>query len=252
MLNQLDSEDFIYATPKGHLFSGHPTGKQVIEIMKKKTDKVLISFSGGKDALCAWLAIKDHFEVVPFYLYTIPNLGFVERTLKYYEEFFGVRIRRYPSPSLEQKLSNLVFMPPERCWKVEGVGFVSGDYDDIRKMAAEDAGMDPDETWYVSGVRASDSLNRRASFRIHGPFTHSKKVFYPVWDVRKSGLLKMLKLSGVKMPIDYWLFGKSFDGIDFRFLYPIKKYFPDDYAKIIDLFPLAELELKRYEFYGQK
>ena len=51
----------------------------------------------------------------------------------------------------------------------------------------------------------------------------------------------------VKLPIDYEMFGKSFDGLDYRFLKPIKERFPEDYAKIKEFFPLIDLEILRYD-----
>ena len=53
---------------------------------------------------------------------------------------------------------------------------------------------------------------------------------------------------GIKLPIDYQHFGRSFDGIDYRFLHLIKEHFPTDYQKIIDLFPLAELEILKMKY----
>jgi hypothetical protein len=50
-----------------------------------------------------------------------------------------------------------------------------------------------------------------------------------------------------KLPIDYHLFGRSFDGMDYRFLKPIKDNFPKDFEKILEWFPLADLEIFRAE-----
>jgi len=251
MLEQLSAEDFIYATPKGHTFKHQPTSSEVIKTIKRQSDKVLLSFSTGKDSIIAWLAIRDHFEVHPFYLYVIPDLEFIDDTLAYYEKFFNAKIPRYPNVTAISMLNSELFQPPHRRSIISSMGLPESTFDEIRQEACEDFKI-PLDTWYASGVRASDSLNRRASFRVHGPFTNTKKCFYPVWDVRKCGLAKMIELSRVKLPIDYWLFGKSFDGLDFRFLYPIKKYFPRDYQKILELYPLAELEIWRYEKYGKK
>ena len=41
------------------------------------------------------------------------------------------------------------------------------------------------------------------------------------------------------LPVDYEMFGRSFDGIDYRFISPIKERFPDDYARILEWFPMA-------------
>jgi len=43
-----------------------------------------------------------------------------------------------------------------------------------------------------------------------------------------------------------------FDGIDYRFMKPIKDHFPRDYQRIIEWFPLAELEIKRREFAARR
>jgi hypothetical protein len=41
------------------------------------------------------------------------------------------------------------------------------------------------------------------------------------------------------------MFGRSFDGIDYRFLEPISRLYPEDYQRILQDFPLADLELFR-------
>jgi hypothetical protein len=43
------------------------------------------------------------------------------------------------------------------------------------------------------------------------------------------------------------MFGRSFDGLDLRFLVPLKKHRPKDYAKVLEWFPLADLEVFRWE-----
>lgn len=47
------------------------------------------------------------------------------------------------------------------------------------------------------------------------------------------------------VPPDYQWFQRSFDGLDVRFLAKIRKHAPGDYARILEWFPLAELELHR-------
>lgn len=59
----------------------------------------LISFSCGKDSLAAWLWLRERgIQLVPYYLYWVPGLSFVEEALAYYEEFFGTHIIRLPHP----------------------------------------------------------------------------------------------------------------------------------------------------------
>ena len=79
------------------------------------------------------------------------------------------------------------------------------------------------------------------------PISWRKLSFYPVWDYTKAGLVDILTRARIKVPRDYAVFGRSFDGLDYRFLAPMKKHFPADYRRVLEWFPLAELELFRFE-----
>ena len=103
----------------------------------------------------------------------------------------------------------------------------------------------PECVYTATGVRMADSPMRRIAMKTHGAINHNAKRFYPVFDWVKADLLREFDASGVRLPVDYKLFGRTFDGIDYRFLKPIKENFPRDYEKIITWFPLAELELFR-------
>jgi tRNA(Ile)-lysidine synthase TilS/MesJ len=51
---------------------------QVRAEIKVISQKVLLAFSCGKDSLATWLQLRDDgFEVVPYFCYLIPDLGFV-------------------------------------------------------------------------------------------------------------------------------------------------------------------------------
>ncbi len=82
------------------LLARWPSGRALAEQIRAKTGTVILSFSAGKDSLAAWLLLRElGFDVVPVYKWLVPGLLFVERSLAYYESFFGTRIRRYPHPS---------------------------------------------------------------------------------------------------------------------------------------------------------
>ena len=108
-----------------------------------------------------------------------------------------------------------------------------------------DHGLPPD-TPIAVGTRACDSAQRYATFKKHGPRRGDK--FFPVWDWNKAKLVAELKAAGAKLPAEYRVFGRSWDGLDFRFLHGVRKHWPEDYRRILEWFPLAELEIKRHEF----
>lgn len=224
------------------------SGFDTIRTMRERSDKCLLAFSCGKDSIGAWLALRQEgMSVTPFYMYLIPELEFVESSLQYYESFFGQKILRLPHPSLYRMINNMVFTPPERCRIIEASSFPQFDYQDLMRGLREWLDID-DDTMTATGVRCADSINRRRHFVKHGSVNWSRKTFYPVWDLRIDGLLGLMRHYKVKVPIDYKIFGRSFDGIDYRFLAPIKQHFPNDFARILEYFPLAELELKRAEY----
>jgi hypothetical protein len=78
------------------------SGEELCKYISEATDgKTLLSFSGGKDSIGAWLQLRRYFpEITPVFMYLIPGLSFVEESLSYFEDYFGTRIIRMPHPSL--------------------------------------------------------------------------------------------------------------------------------------------------------
>ena len=234
--------------PVNFLPDGKPLpGEGVIDLVRQETDTILMSFSCGKDSIAAWLAIRDKFpNIVPFYMQLIPDLEFVDESLAYYEKVFGCKILKLIHPSLYRMLNYAVWQPPDRLRFLDAANIPMFDYDMLNEMIIEDQGL-PDHTFVCAGVRAADSPNRRSAINQYGAINWKRRYFYPVWDMVKDELISLISSSGIKLPVDYRLFGRSFDGIDYRFLKPLKDNFPIDYQRILEWFPLAELELMRYE-----
>ena len=230
------------------VFPGIATSEQVMEKIAEVSDTAVLSFSAGKDSIAAWIAMKPYFKkIVPYFLYFVPGLEFVDNNIRYYEDFFETKIYQMPHVSFFRMMNNRTFQPPERWPIIESFQLGDPEYTEIRDLVCSTAKI-PLRTFDAKGVRAADSIMRRSNFKMRGGINWNQKSFFPVWDWRKQELVDRIKGSGVKMPVDYELFGRSFDGIDFRFLYPIKQHFPDDYQRILEWFPLAELEIKRYEY----
>lgn len=222
--------------------------EELNEYLSTRHDTVLLAFSLGKESICSWLTLCKYFKkIIPYYLYTVPDLEFINKSVSYYEAFFNTRIIQLPHPSLFRMLNNLVFQPPQHCSIVEQMYLPRIDYEDIRKRLIIDYKLDK-EIYIAQGVRRDDSLQRRIVIKRYGVLNDKRHIFYPIFDWNKQRLVECLKENKIKLPIDYQLFGRSFDGIDYRFLKPIHDFFPADYRRIIELFPLAELELKRREW----
>lgn len=227
----------------------YETGEELCEKMAAECDTAILAFSTGKDSIGAWLQMRKYFRnIVPYYCYTVPKLGFVEDSLKYYEDFFGCHIYRLPHRSFYRFLRGMVFQSPPHVTKIEALDLPGEEYDDhmvgeiIRSMAKL-----PEACYAGTGVRMADSPMRRIGIKTHGAINHNDKRFYPVYDWNKERLLNEIDAAGVKLPVDYELFGRTFDGLDYRFLKPISERFPEDYEKILTWFPFADMEIYRRE-----
>ncbi|MES1977295.1 MAG: phosphoadenosine phosphosulfate reductase [Pseudomonadota bacterium] len=225
----------------------------VCELVKEACghDKALLSFSCGKDSWAAWLSARDHFDFTPYYLYLVPGLEFVEDYLVYAEKVLGKRIVRLPHPSFYRLLNNAIFQAPERLRTIYAADLGNPDYDDLREAVIEDCQL-PDNTWVADGVRAADSPMRRASLMKSRGVSPGKRYFHPCWDWNKATLIEQLQHANIKLPVDYTIFGRSFDGIDLRFLIKLREHFPRDYATVLEWFPLADMEIARYDFCQRK
>ena len=223
------------------------SGIETIKEVAKRQNKSLLAFSCGKDAVATWLAIREHFdEIVPYYLYLVPDLEFVNESIDYYERYFGTKIVQLPHPSVHRMLNNFVFQPPQNCKVIEQAGLPDFDYLDIQAVMCERYNL-PKKTLVADGVRAADSPMRRVAINTHGSISYKQLKYHPIWDWKKADLVECFKKHNVKLAVDYKIFGRSFDGIDLRFLYLIREHFPSDYQKILNLYPLADLEVFRWE-----
>ena len=122
-------------------------------------------------------------------------------------------------------------------------------YAQLWSLIKDDLGL-PQDTWVADGVRAADSIVRRASFVRHGVIKPSSHKVSPIADWLKGEVMECIERRGVELPVDYGLFGRSFDGLDYRFVKPLRDKRPDDYARLLEIYPLVELDIRRHEHYG--
>lgn len=204
---------------------------------------VLLAFSRGKDSIAAWLALREAgVHVHAFHMYTVPGLTFVEESSRYFEEVFGQPILQILHPVFYEWLVDEVFQPPERRGVIEAAQLPVYDYEFCYQVAKEHFGLDED-TLVVDGVRACDSPIRRVAIKSHGPLTSTK--FHAIWDWQVADVRRCIQESGVKLPVDYELFGRSWDGIDVRFIGPLRERFPADYETVKFWFPLVDIQFLR-------
>lgn len=225
-----------------------PSEEIIRQVRAEYGPRIMLGFSRGKDSLAAWLVMRKYFdEIIPFHLFTIPKLPIVEESLEYYERKMECKIWRMPQPGFYMWLRNLTFQTPPRAAVLSAANLPTFDYREVVNLVAGAVGIEPEKIMTATGVRSADSPRRRQIITKCGAIDRSQPKFYPVWDWSTDQCIDIIKKSGIKLPVDYFLFGRTIDGLDYRVLAPLKKHRPQDYAKILEWFPLAEMEIWRFE-----
>lgn len=225
------------------------TDQETMERIAQETDTILLAFSRGKESIASWLRLRESGlfkRIVPYYMWIVPNLPFIDESLAYYERAFDTPIIRVPHFQFTKMLREMVWQPAERLLTIEAMNLPRLNYDKVQHMAARAAGL-PEDTWTAHGLRMADSVWRHTSIKKSGAINWKRHVFTPIAHMTKDELISTIAASGIKLPVDYRWFGCSFDAIDYKFSGPLRKHRPDDYAIIREWFPLIDLEIARYE-----
>lgn len=236
--------------------NGWKTDVGLLRQIKAESPRLFVAFSCGKDSIASLLHILDSGvytmdEMRLYYMYLVPGLEFIEEGLKYFEDYFKCKIERIPHPSLLRMLKNMVFCAPQQWEIIQSFALRNRGYADfVDALRCRDKAYR--NAFVASGVRACDSPLRRIAIKKYGPINRTEKKFFPIWDKNIAFVRDIMSRHGAKLPVDYEMFGRSFDGIDYRFLAPIKQRFPKDYERIEALFPMAGAELFRYEEIGRE
>lgn len=206
------------------------------------TDSVLVGFSGGKDSTaCLDLCFRYFKNVQPFFMYIVPDLEFQERTLRYYEKRYHTEIIRVPHFMLAEFMRYGSFRWPD--FDVPIVNTV-----ELYNYLREKTGI----YWICAGERIADSIIRRAMIKNSSSIDTKRGRFYPLayWNVAQ--VRSYNKQRKLPLSLENKVLGYSFRSLQSGDLMDIKKYFPEDYEKIKDMFPLIDASLKYGEFYGKK
>lgn len=212
---------------------------------------VSLAFSCGKDSVTAWLCLRHYFaRIVPVFWYLVPGLKFVERALAYYEEQFQTPILRLPHPDRFDLFATWSFQPPHRLTALDHILEDVPEYkmDELIEEVKERYGLTG--TLHATGIRLADTPQRATLIKKHNGFSPDGSVFYPVAFWNADDVEAALAESGIQLPEEYHWYGRSFDGIMARWMAPIKEKLPEDYRRILDDFPLAELEFFRRKMAG--
>lgn len=212
-----------------------------INTMAKISDSVLVGFSGGKDSVaCLDLCMKTFKHVEAYFLYIVPGLEFQERTLKYYEDKYGIMFHRVPHFMLSDFLRYGSFrMPDLNVPMIKTVEL----YNYLRELTGI--------YWLAGGERIADSLIRRAMIKRSSSIDKDRGRFYPLAYWSKAHVMGYIKGNRLPLSTESSALGFSFRSLMPRDMAKIRDLFPEDFAKIKEWFPLVEASIKFGEYYGK-
>lgn len=214
-----------------------------IKTMSKITDSVIIGFSGGKESVVLIdLCCKYFKHVYPYFLYIHPNLEYQNRIFRWYENKYGVKIEKLPHMQLSEYFH----------WGSFREGYYEYPLIDINDIYAY-LRLKHNTYWIACGERMDDSLWRRGMIHNSSSIDQKRGRFYPLAMWKKKECLDYIKFHKLYYSRDQRESGLgSLGGLQGSQMYTFKKYYPDDYDRLIQLYPFAEAALKHYLEFEQK
>ncbi len=194
--------------------------------------------------------MKHGFTVVPVYKEVIPDIGFVTRCIAHYEKHFETTVWKIPYKNLFRML-----------YEQYGPVLRSGTTDDIVNAARPteaDRKRESEETMTalmrrfdcevrVIGTKASDNLSRRVNFQVQGPYNARERLFALTWRLKRNAPFEIIMKAGVALPGFYLWLGRSPEWMFDAEYWLTRKYYPDDYEKVLSYLPEAIVRAKKFE-----
>lgn len=208
-----------------------------IKTMERVTREVLVGFSCGKDSIVTLDLCFKHFDKVqPFFMYYVPGMEFQDAFIRKYEKRYGFQCIKIPHFEVSNFMRYGTFRDADFSVPIVSVSDV---YDYLRLKTGIQ--------WIACGERISDSIVRRAMLKKSGSIDAKRKRLYPVIYWNKNNIVKYMKIKGLVLPREYEQLGHSFRSLSGEDVSMVKTLFPNDYDKILTLYPLAGASAFREE-----
>ena len=208
--------------------------------------EIIVSFSTGKDSLAVLdLCVKRFKRVVGFYMYHVPDLSFEEDVIVWAEKRYGIEITRIPHWDISRMLRNGVLRRN------------LADVPVMRINETDDLMRDKFGIEYIaSGETKGESIQRRGMLSALGPSTvregvwdHKRRRYFPIADWNRATVFNYLKRNHIPIPAYYSKMRTSFGRMQAEELQSIHDQYPEDYEKILVIFPFAEAIRQRVQLY---
>lgn len=211
-----------------------------IKTMSKITDTILVAFSTGKDSIVVLDLCKRYFKnVYAFFEYFVPNVGYEEQTLKWYESHYDIQIMRVPCEMVTRIFHYGLCCPADYTYPIVSET-------DLYYWVKAQTGC----YWLASGERKDDSLQRRGMITNKGTIDRDRGRMYPVANWSRKDINAYIKYRKLKLPSSYRDLNRSL-ALPYNAEW-LKDKYPDDYDKVVSLYPFIGVLAEREKNYGKK
>jgi phosphoadenosine phosphosulfate reductase len=203
-----------------------------IKEIAEQCRNVSVMFSCGRDSIVMFDLFMQHAresvgEVV--FMYYCPGLSYEETILTYYEKRYGTKITRIAHPDVAYLVNTRTKGKKIRVANVE-------------KVLKVDHGAE----WVAWGFRKDESLQRRGQLTMakNGIDWKYRKLF-PLTEWSKKHTQQYVHDKKLLLPVEYRLGFRDLNTFKGDSLLYIYNSYPEDYNRIIQIYPDVEGELRR-------
>ena len=217
-----------------------------VDSLKDKTN--VLSFSTGADAVASYLHLRDHgIRPILVYHYFLPNLRMVANYISWFEKKFNEHIFQFPSTLCSWWLSNAILQYPVKARerfrnRIAQYGLDDHTKERFDKFLSDTLGGN---VVFHLGLKYTDGLHRYRHLIKNGVSYGNK--FYPTASFQVKDICNILEKHNCLLPIDYRLYGMSFESPRPWNINLIKEFCPETFKQICEVFPLVGAEgLRKY------
>jgi phosphoadenosine phosphosulfate reductase len=218
--------------------------ERLIADVHRRTDRILVGLSGGKDSLVTLDMCVREFgaeNVRAFFMYLVKGLRCVETTIRWCERRYKIDVTFLPHWQLGNSYKYAEFMPHRTG---------ASEWRDMRLIDVEKAArLKTEAEWLAYGHRMTDSIERVGMLSKNQGLDHIGRRVYPLWRWNEASVMAYLRHHKIPPPPRLSVLKRSMSGVSFQedTLLAIREKFPDDYEKILEVFPYVGAKLARYE-----
>ena len=206
-----------------------------LELIRRSSESVLVSFSGGKDSLVLLnLSLQVFDKVECFFMYYVPGIEFVEKQIEFAEKKYQVKIHRIQHWAYSVAKKHGVYcspLPDVEIWKLA----------DIYEKAREMSGIKP----IVIGAKRDDGQWRRTNSAMLG----YDDIYRPIYEWTTYDVIGFCKLRKIQIPKSENMKNTVVD-LSTKFVLWAYENEPQAYEKLKEYFPFLDAMILREQWFN--